>query len=686
MAEGLYRIGECIYMEVLPPPTPYQICKIEELRKNAKGSVEVAAKCFYRRKDLPPNLLIAADRHALAVEEENEMDTTIPHANNYEKLTELQKHQIKHRELFLSRQIETYKIDMVRGKCAVSLLNELENIQSYMEKEDTFFYTMVFDPNQKTLLVDKGEIRVGPTYQAEVPPYVPPTTRKEEPEHVSEQLWEPNKMADQKVEQFLVVSRSIGTFARALLDGAKKPQISLRLGAAAASRDITLFHAMDTLHQSNYDINSATSRLVPRGPVLCADELEAWSQEEAKRFEEGLQDEKNFLYIQRRYLPWKAMKSIVAYYYMWKTTDRYQIQKRHRMIEKQNDLKEVIVHLRTPSGAPPTGPRDLSGKAASAGDMLTTIQKEVKTVPTASDGEKGCESCYATTSPRWVSWGPAHEHCRLCGHCYIYWRKYGGLKLPTKWETIDRQAVTQSGTIVITPIEKKPLKERHDKVSKKTVAKTKEDIIPHHPFLMVPTGTLLFLRKKLGSAAILRAARSPFKHINIQNLPKPTTTGIQLVAAQHKTGQRRRHSLANVQKALSSPPKQFRLHNSPMPISPSYKARVPKLKIGSGVISTSGTYVPPTGSSTTYPLLEQKRSSVTILSGDTQSIRKREAPDTEGIPNPKIPKTVSSTTANLPTEIFYQCTKQIKDARKQMGHDNILKLARSPVKNPVTLS
>lgn len=31
------------------------------------------------------------------------------------------------------------------------------------------------------------------------------------------------------------------------------------------------------------------------------------------------------------------------------------------MIEKQNDLKEVIVHLRTPSGAPPTGPRDLSG-------------------------------------------------------------------------------------------------------------------------------------------------------------------------------------------------------------------------------------------------------------------------------------------------------------------------------------
>ena len=76
----------------------------------------------------------------------------------------------------------------------------------------------------------------------------------------------------------VIVCRSIGTFARALLDGAKKPQISLRLGAAAASRDITLFHAMDTLHLNNYDITQATSCLVPRGPVLCADELEAWTQ------------------------------------------------------------------------------------------------------------------------------------------------------------------------------------------------------------------------------------------------------------------------------------------------------------------------------------------------------------------------------------------------------------------------
>ena len=60
------------------------------------------------------------------------------------------------------------------GKCSVTLLNELEDVRTYLEREDTFFYSMVYDPNQKTLLVDKGEIRVGADYQAEVPPYISP--------------------------------------------------------------------------------------------------------------------------------------------------------------------------------------------------------------------------------------------------------------------------------------------------------------------------------------------------------------------------------------------------------------------------------------------------------------------------------------------------------------------------------
>jgi len=33
-----------------------------------------------------------------------------------------------------------------------------------------FFYSLVYDPQQKTLLADKGEIRVGPRYQCDIQP------------------------------------------------------------------------------------------------------------------------------------------------------------------------------------------------------------------------------------------------------------------------------------------------------------------------------------------------------------------------------------------------------------------------------------------------------------------------------------------------------------------------------------
>ena len=56
----------------------------------------------------------------------------------------------------------------------MTLLNDLEDVRTYLVSEDTFFYSMVYDPNMKSLLVDKGDIRVGTNYQAEVPPFISP--------------------------------------------------------------------------------------------------------------------------------------------------------------------------------------------------------------------------------------------------------------------------------------------------------------------------------------------------------------------------------------------------------------------------------------------------------------------------------------------------------------------------------
>jgi hypothetical protein len=41
----------------------------------------------------------------------------------------------------------------------VTLLSEVEEMRSYTGREDAFFYALVFDPQQKTLLADRGSIR-----------------------------------------------------------------------------------------------------------------------------------------------------------------------------------------------------------------------------------------------------------------------------------------------------------------------------------------------------------------------------------------------------------------------------------------------------------------------------------------------------------------------------------------------
>lgn len=113
---------------------------------------------------------------------------------------------------------------------------------------------------------------------------------------------------------------------------------------------------MDTLQRNGYDLAKAMSTLVPQGgPVLCRDEMEEWSASEAMLFEEALEKYgKDFNDIRQDFvsweggvpqdwgggqrvkeppwcedsllslqLPWKSLASIVQFYYMWKTTDRY---------------------------------------------------------------------------------------------------------------------------------------------------------------------------------------------------------------------------------------------------------------------------------------------------------------------------------------------------------------------------
>jgi len=41
-------------------------------------------------------------------------------------------------------------------------------------------------------------------------------------------------------------------------------------------------------------------------------------------------------------------------------------------------------------------------------------------------------SVLASSSSQWYAWGPSQMHCKLCSNCWNYWKKYGGLKSPSR--------------------------------------------------------------------------------------------------------------------------------------------------------------------------------------------------------------------------------------------------------------
>ncbi|MGH0151909.1 UNVERIFIED_CONTAM: hypothetical protein FKN15_020716 [Acipenser sinensis] len=228
------QIADYVYFEN-SSSNPYSVRRIEELNKTANGNVEAKVVCFYRRRDIPSNLIALADKHSKELEEEIE-------GENLQQLTERQIHQLKHRELFLSRQLESLPATHIRGKCSVTLLNETEALFSYLDTEDGFFYGLVYDPQQKTLLADKGEIRIGPRFQADITDLMKEgETDDRDQTELETKIWEPESLlTDQQIDQFLVIARSVGTFARALDCSSSIRQPSLHMSAAAASRDITL--------------------------------------------------------------------------------------------------------------------------------------------------------------------------------------------------------------------------------------------------------------------------------------------------------------------------------------------------------------------------------------------------------------------------------------------------------------
>uniref|UniRef100_S4RGI4 Metastasis associated 1 n=1 Tax=Petromyzon marinus TaxID=7757 RepID=S4RGI4_PETMA len=433
---------------------PYLIRRIEELNKTANGNVEAKVVCFYRRRDISSNLISLADKHAILsirympvpkqdLGDERQCERKSEHPFCKEKKTSGRLGSSESLTLFAPALHS-------RGKCRVTLLNETEALNSYLDKEDCFFYSLVYDPTQKTLLADKGEIRVGPRYQADIPDFL----KDGEPDcrdqlKLEARVWDPeNPLMQRHIDQFLVIARSVGTFARALDCSSSVRQPSLHMSAAAASRDITLVGRWDAMHEINVNqIMSPLEKLTPNVHDALpshVDKLTSLVINSASTFFSGngpsSKDNGQAEILTDFILPWKTLSSIIEYYYMWKTTDRYVQQKRLKAAEAESKLKQVYI----PNYNKPNPNQIAATPVKAAVANGTPPIGLVLSAPQNASVGRACESCFATISCQWYSWGPPNMQCRLCSACWTYWKKYGGLKMPTRLES-DRAALLRAG-------------------------------------------------------------------------------------------------------------------------------------------------------------------------------------------------------------------------------------------------
>lgn len=52
----------------------------------------------------------------------------------------------------------------------MTLYNEVEPLTSYVEREDAFYYRLIYDPNTKRLQEDRGSMRIGSDFQCDIQP------------------------------------------------------------------------------------------------------------------------------------------------------------------------------------------------------------------------------------------------------------------------------------------------------------------------------------------------------------------------------------------------------------------------------------------------------------------------------------------------------------------------------------
>uniref|UniRef100_A0A8D0E501 Mesoderm induction early response protein 1 n=1 Tax=Salvator merianae TaxID=96440 RepID=A0A8D0E501_SALMN len=158
----------------------------------------------------------------------------------------------------------------------------------------------------------KKEIMVGSMFQAEIPVGI---SKYRENERVYENddqlLWNPDSLPEEKVLEFLNEASK--------RTGDERGIDAIPEGSHIKDNEQALYE----LVKCNFDIEEALRRL--RFNVKAArEELSVWTEEECRNFEQGLKAYgKDFHLIQANKVRTRSVGECVAFYYMWKKSERY---------------------------------------------------------------------------------------------------------------------------------------------------------------------------------------------------------------------------------------------------------------------------------------------------------------------------------------------------------------------------
>lgn len=334
-----FSTGDYVYCEV-SSEKPFQIFCIERIKKHNRG-LDMTIRRLYRKIEIKDC--------------QTRDDDDMPVNDS-----------VKFRELLVAESTRSCNSLKVVGKCRVDLLLGFEDLASYVEKEDYFFYSHYYDPRRQSStpvkkIPDICPIELRDDMQAqELETLVEP----------DELMWDPtNPLSDEEMDCFVDVVRRYNNTNSHKFN---------RMDASSRAHNI--------LNSCKYSMFDSLFKLMNDGETTPKDD-QIWSEEDTKIFESALRScRKNFHLMQRKF-PDKTVSALVDFYFKWKSSKLGG--------EWTIPEKEQVVTLQ----------------------LINPV--------TICEGTVNCEICSVSTSGwQYASAGKSIK-IKVCQACWVSWKKYG---------------------------------------------------------------------------------------------------------------------------------------------------------------------------------------------------------------------------------------------------------------------